>query len=66
MANSPNPDFVPEIMQKDHGTMVLITNLGAEKYLKLARKAKIDPPNDRLSRPCGGKGGFDDYVEWFV
>ena len=24
---------------------------------------KNDPPGDRMSRPCGGKGGFDDYVE---
>lgn len=22
-----------------------------------------DPPTDRYSRPCGGKGGFDDFVE---
>ena len=66
MANSPNPDFVPEIMQKEHGTMVLITNLASEKYLKLAKKAKYSLPSDRLSRQCGGKGGFDDYVEWFV
>jgi hypothetical protein len=23
----------------------------------------VEPPDDRLSRPCGGVGGFDDYVE---
>jgi hypothetical protein len=22
-----------------------------------------EPPEDRYSRPCGGKEGFDDYVE---
>jgi hypothetical protein len=22
-----------------------------------------EPPEDRLSRPAGGAGGFDDYVE---
>lgn len=66
MANSPNPDFVPEIMQKEHGTMVLITNIMSEKYLSQGKKQENTPPVDRLSRPCGGKGGFDDYVEWFV
>jgi hypothetical protein len=23
----------------------------------------VEPPEDRLSRPAGGAGGFDDYVE---
>jgi len=23
----------------------------------------MTPPEDRMSRPCGGVGGFDDFVE---
>ena len=64
MANRPNPDTVPNMMQEDFGTKVLITSPQADAYL---RKSKTDrykiPPEDRLSRPCGGKDGFDDYVE---
>lgn len=26
-------------------------------------KPEYKPPEDRLSRPCGGPGGFDDFVE---
>jgi len=43
--------------------MTLITSPASEKYLKMARKSKYQPPEDRYSRPCGGKGGFDDFVE---
>jgi hypothetical protein len=43
--------------------MTLITSPASEKYLKMARKAKYQTPEDRYSRPCGGKGGFDDFVE---
>jgi hypothetical protein len=39
--------------------MTLITEYTSEKYLKKPNQ----PPINRLSRPCGGKGGFDDYVE---
>jgi len=39
--------------------MTLITDRASDRYLK---KRNI-PPANRLSRPCGGKGGFDDYVE---
>ena len=39
--------------------MTLITEYSSEKYLK----KRNQPPTDRLSRPCGGKDGFDDYVE---
>jgi len=42
--------------------MSLISDLSSEKYLK-DRRYKI--PSDRLSRPCGGAGGFDDFVERF-
>jgi len=29
----------------------------------MARKNKKNPPEDRMSKWCGGKDGFDDYVE---
>lgn len=47
--------------------MTLITEVESEKWLKIheanKRKAASQPPADRLSRPCGGAGGFDDFVE---
>ena len=51
--------------------MTLITEVESEKYLKIAGKRKkiaenddLYPiPEDRLERPCGGAGGFDDFVE---
>lgn len=48
--------------------MTLITETDSEKYLKAHKKLKkkeelYDLPEDRLSRPCGGPGGFDDFVE---
>ena len=61
MANSPNPDYVPEIMENEFGTKILITNPNSEKYLRQSSKI---PPKNRLSRWCGGKNGFDDYAEW--
>jgi hypothetical protein len=61
MANSPNPDYVPEIMENEFGTKILITNPNSEKYLRQSSKT---PPKNRLSRWCGGKNGFDDYAEW--
>ncbi len=64
MANHPNPDNVPAMMQEDFGTRVLITSPIADKYLQKARAIQYkQAPEDRYSRPCGGKGGFDDYVE---
>lgn len=60
MANSPNPDYVPEIMKREFGTEILITNPKSDKYLSQSSK---NPPSNRLSRWCGGKNGFDDYVE---
>lgn len=61
MANSPNPDYVKNIMKSEFGTEILITNPIADRYLK---KSKKNPPKNRLSRWCGGKDGFDDYAEW--
>lgn len=64
MAIHPNPDRSDALMARDHGTICLITDLKAERYLRRARMSKAtNPPEDRYSRPCGGKGGFDDYCE---
>ena len=60
MANSP-VDQGPEFVKSG---MTLITDPRSDKYLKMARKRHCDPPNDRTSKWCGGKNGFDDYVEW--
>jgi len=57
MANSP-VDKSKEFIESG---MTLITEYASEKYLN--KKKKNDPPSDRLSRQCGGKNGFDDYVE---
>jgi hypothetical protein len=46
-------------MLENWGTNRLITDYGA---LNSSKKIN-DPPTDRYSRPCGGKGGFDDFVE---
>lgn len=46
-----------EYMKEQWGTTRLITD-----YVVPSSKLN-DPPSDRYSRPCGGKGGFDDYVE---
>ncbi len=46
--------------------MTLITDTSSEKWLQKARKQnRYSIPEDRLSRPCGGKEGFDDFVERF-
>ncbi len=41
MANNPNPEFIQEIMEKDYGTRVLITDPKADIYLEQARKLKL-------------------------
>jgi len=43
-------------MKEMWGTTKLVTDY--TKYTK-----PNYPPVDRYSKPCGGKGGFDDYVE---
>ncbi len=56
MAMNPNPDRNTQFMKENWGTTRLITDY-------VPQKKKNDPPNDRYSKPCGGKDGFDDYVE---
>lgn len=56
MAKSPT-DKSLEFIQSG---MTLVTEQSADKLLK---KAKYKVPEDRYSRPCGGAGGFDDFVE---
>lgn len=52
-------DFNSNLMREDFGTVCLITNPISDKYLKSTSQ-------NRLSKWCGGKGGFDDYVERFA
>ena len=59
MAISPNPEIVPEIMRREFGTTVLITNPASDRILEKSNRHG----NERYSRPCGGAGGFDDYCE---
>ena len=58
MANNPIPDQGNDFIKSG---MTLITDPRSDVYL--ARVHKSTPPTDRNSRWCGGKGGFDDYVE---
>lgn len=49
----------------------LITETDSDKYLDIVAKRNINKrkeelyniPDDRMSRPCGGANGFDDFVE---
>ena len=51
--------------------MTLITETDSDRYLDAAakrrrakKKEELYPmPEDRMERPCGGAGGFDDFVE---
>ena len=63
MATNHVPDHIPSMMENDFGTTVLITDTKADVYLAKARKMKYKTPENRLERWCGGKDGFDDYVE---
>jgi hypothetical protein len=56
-------DFNSEYMYQEHGTKVLATSPIADKYLQKAKRKQYNIPGDRYSRPCGGAGGFDDFVE---
>lgn len=51
-------------MKENWGTTKLVTDYGAMTPTNTQKKNM--PPEDRLSRPCGGKNGFDDYVEWWA
>lgn len=51
-------------MKENWGTTKLITDYGA--LTPTNKKRANDPPEDRMTRPCGGVGGFDDYVEWWA
>lgn len=62
MANNPIPDQGNAFIESG---MTLITDPRSDKYLNMARKNKKNPPKDRMSKWCGGKNGFDDYVERF-
>jgi len=57
MANSP-VDKSEEFIKSG---MTLITDQASDKYLNATKRN--NPPADRMSRHCGGKNGFDDYVE---
>jgi hypothetical protein len=46
--------------------MTLITEISSEVLLRKNRKNKqYSIPENRLERQCGGKNGFDDFVERF-
>ena len=61
MANHPNPDNVPSMMQEDFGTTVLITNPAADRLLAKAAKEKAN--QKKFTEFCGGAGGWSDYTE---
>lgn len=47
-----------QYMKQMWGTTRLITDYNSTQFVK-----PNDPPHDRMSKHCGGKNGFDDYVE---
>ena len=61
MANHPNPDTVPSMMQEDFGTTVLITSPAADQLLAKAAKEKAN--QKKFTEFCGGAGGWSDYTE---
>lgn len=72
MAINPNPDFISEVMERDFGTRVLITNAKSDRYMKKTNssnqiKENLHPVNETenelYGRWCGGSGGFDVIVE---
>jgi hypothetical protein len=56
-------DFNSEIMRAEHGTVVLATSPMADMYLTKAKDKQYNVPDDRYSRWCGGRNGFDDFAE---
>lgn len=66
MAIQSNPDRDVQYMREKWGTDRLVTDYVVEKRVTPTIKKKNDPPQNRLEKFCGGKDGFDDYVEWLV
>lgn len=66
MAMHPNPDRDTKYMKERWGTTRLITDYIPSEGVTPSKTRKNDPPENRLSKMCGGKEGFDDYVEWWV
>ena len=60
MANTPI-DKVPAMMQEDFGTVTLITDRAADKYLEQAHKERST--QKKFTKFCGGAGGWSDYTE---
>jgi hypothetical protein len=60
MAVSP-VDKNSSLMQEDFGTVVLITDPAADRYLAKAAKQKLE--QEKFTKFCGGKGGWSDYTE---
>ena len=50
-----------ELMQKEFGTTVLITDPAADRLLERAAKEK--PNQKKFTEFCGGAGGWSDYTE---
>jgi hypothetical protein len=69
MSNS-SVDRDKKYMKEMWGTTKLITDynsLSEKRVLQEVMHDDLDSkyhiPEDRLSRPCGGSNGFDDFVE---
>lgn len=66
MANTPNPEFISEIMERDFGTTVLITNAKSDRYLKkpnTTHEVKENLHTPEVEAWCGGSNGWDNFVE---
>ena len=47
----------------ESGKKYIVTQWYRQQAYRDAEKPSYEVPDDRLSRPCGGAGGFDDFVE---
>lgn len=70
MATNPNPEFISEVMERDFGTAVLITNAKSDRYMKKTNvshdvKENLHPVEDETltEKFCGGKNGWDNFIE---
>lgn len=52
-------EVLSEVMYDDFGTRVLITDPASEKYLKQAREKK----EETSEKFCGGRSGWDNFIE---